>query len=279
MSEPYELSALGQAAALRSGEIGAVELVDHHLERIAELNDRLGAFVTITGETARDQARTADKRLREEPAGLPPLFGVPTSIKDLAGTADAPTTFGSLAFRDFVPPADAHVVTRMRAAGLISLGKTTAEFGHSVYSDTDVGGSARTPWDLTRSAGGSSGGAAASVAGGLVPFAHGTDGGGSIRLPASVCGIFGLKPSRGRISNGPMGHDPVGLACHGPLARTVADAAALLDAMAGPMTGDPYWAPPSTAARHSPANVLPGARSRRAARWPAHSAGRNDRSC
>ena len=148
--------------------------------------------------------------------------------------------------RGYVPDVSDEVVLRLEGAGMVSLGKTnTPEFGSPCYTEPDVAPPARTPWDLDRMAGGSSGGAAAAVAAGLVPVAQGSDGGGSIRIPASCCGLFGLKPTRGRISGGPMYGDPVGLATAGPLARTVRDAAALLDVMAGPAVGDPFWAPPS----------------------------------
>ncbi len=243
--QPHTWDALTQAATMRSGELSPVELVDHYLDRIAAADHALGAFATVTADAARSQAKAAEQRLREDPTGLPPLFGVPTAIKDLVGTAGVTSTFGSAAFRSFVPELDAHSVTLLRAAGTISLGKTnTPEFGLSSYSDNDVARSTRTPWDLARSAGGSSGGAAAAVAAGLVPIAHGSDGGGSLRIPASACGVFGLKPSRGRVSSGPLGVDVTGLSVQGPIARTVRDAAALLDAMAVPMPGDPYWAPP-----------------------------------
>jgi amidase len=133
----------------------------------------------------------------------------------------------------------------MRQAGTISLGKTSVpEIGLPCYTEPATGPPARTPWDTTRLAGGSSGGAAAAVAGGLLPIAQGSDGGGSIRIPASLCGLVGLKPTRGRVSRGPIDGDAVGLSVLGPLARTVRDAAAFLDAVAGPMPGDPTWAPP-----------------------------------
>ncbi|MEZ0066384.1 amidase [Streptacidiphilus sp. MAP12-20] len=241
----HEWDALTQAAAVRSGQVSPVELVDHYLDRIAASDDALGAFVTVTADAARKQARAAERRVRERPDELPPLFGVPTAIKDLVGTAGVTSSFGSRAFRDFVPAVDAHSVALLRAAGTISLGKTnTPEFGLNAYTDTDIARSARTPWDLSRSAGGSSGGAAAAVAAGLVPFAHGSDGGGSLRIPASACGVFGLKPSRGRVSSGPLGVDVTGLPVQGPIARTVRDAAAMLDALAVPMPGDAYWAQP-----------------------------------
>ena len=244
VTDIHNLSALDQAAAVRSGELSPAEITAHYLDRIDRLGAGLGAFVTVTPELAIAQAQQAAGRLRSA-AEPPPLLGVPIAIKDLTSTAGIPTTFGSRLFADYVPDADAHVVTRLRAAGTISLGKTnTPEFGLCCYTDNDVTGPARSPWDPRCNAGGSSGGAAAAVAAGLVPFAHGSDGGGSLRIPASVCGLVGLKPARGRISNGPQTPDGPGLSTQGPLARTVRDAAALLDAMAGPMPGDPYWAQP-----------------------------------
>ncbi|WP_415950642.1 amidase [Streptomyces sp. KLOTTS4A1] len=242
----HELDAVAQAAAVRSGEVGPVELVEHHLDRIARYGEQLGAFLTVTAESAREQASSAEQRLvKGERDTLPPLFGVPTAIKDLNATTDARTTFGSKAFEHFVPRSEAHAVRLLREAGTISLGKTnTPEFGLSGYTDNDLVGPARSPWDTSRTAGGSSGGAAAAVAAGLVPFAHGSDGGGSIRIPASCCGIFGLKPSRGRVSNGPLGSDVTGFSIQGPLSWTVRDSAAMLDALAVPQPGDPFWAPP-----------------------------------
>ena len=244
MTSLHDLSALEQAAAVRSGETSAVDLVEHYAARIEQHDPSVGAFVTLTFEEARAQAEQADAAVA---AGgqLPTLHGVPIGIKDLNLTEGVPTKLGSRAFADLVPPLSDFVVEKLRAAGTISLGKTnTPEFGLPCYTEPDVAPPARTPWDLTRSAGGSSGGAGAAVAAGLLPFAQGSDGGGSIRIPSSVCGLFGIKPSRGRISNGPLMGDINGLATNGPLARTVRDAAALLDAMAGPMPGDPHWAPP-----------------------------------
>lgn len=244
MAELHDLSALEQAAAIRRGEISPVELTDHYLTRIERRSEELGAFVTVTADAAREQARAAEALVRAG-GDLPPLLGVPTAIKDLNATRGIRTTFGSALLADDVPDFDDHVVTLLRAVGTISLGKTnTPEFGLPCYTEPEVAPPARTPWDLGRSAGGSSGGAGAAVAAGLVPFAQGSDGGGSIRIPASVCGLFGIKPTRGRISSGPVGNDTAGLSCDGPLARTVADAAAMLDAMSLPMPGDPHWAPP-----------------------------------
>ena len=246
MAELHDLTALEQASAVRRGEVGPVELVDAHLARVFRRNDELGAFVTVTEDAARQQAKEAEARLAaEDPALLPPLFGVPTAIKDLNLTAGVRTTLGSRVYEHFVPPVDDHVVELLRRAGTISLGKTnTPEFGLPCYTEPAVAPPARTPWDPGRSAGGSSGGAGAAVAAGLVPFAQGSDGGGSIRIPASACGLVGIKVSRGRVSNGPVGGDVTGLAWNGPLARNVRDAAAMLDAMAVPMPGDPHWAPP-----------------------------------
>ena len=245
MTDLHELSALEQAAALRAGDVSSLELVEHCLERIGRLDGQLGAFVTVTAESARADARRADDERRDRPGRWPLLHGLPTAIKDLTVTAGVPTQMGSATLRGWVPDVDDNVVVKMRAAGLISLGKTaTPEFGLPCYTETDIGPPARTPWDRTRLAGGSSGGAAAAVAAGLVPVAQGSDGGGSIRIPASLCGLVGLKPSRGRVSRGPLDGDAAGLGVIGPLARTVRDAAAFLDAVAGPMPGDPHWAPP-----------------------------------
>ncbi|HEY3630460.1 MAG TPA: amidase, partial [Jatrophihabitantaceae bacterium] len=242
MTQLHDLTAIEAADAVRRREVSPTELVEHALERIARLDDQLGAFVTVTAEAARAQAKAAEQALlaADDPATLPPLLGVPTAIKDLNLTKGIATKLGSRVYADFVPTLDDHVVESLREAGTISLGKTaTPEFGLPCYTETDIGPPARTPWDPTRSAGGSSGGAAAAVAGGFVPFAQGSDGGGSIRIPASVCGLVGLKTSRGRVSKGPLDVDATRLAVLGPLARTVRDAAAFLDAVAAPRPGDP----------------------------------------
>jgi len=244
VTQLHDLTALEQAAAVRAGEASPTELVQHSLARIDALDPGLGAFITVTPERALAAASRAEALVR---AGgeLPPLLGVPTAIKDLNNTAGVRTTFGSRVMAEFVPDTDDAVVTKLAAAGTISLGKTnTPEFGFPCYTDNDLVGPARCPWDRSRHAGGSSGGAAGAVAAGMVPFAQGSDGGGSIRIPAGINGIFGIKPSRGRISSAPFGGDVTGLGTNGPLARTVRDAAAMLDAMAGPVLGDHAWAPP-----------------------------------
>ncbi|PVG81436.1 amidase [Nocardioides gansuensis] len=239
MAELHDLSALEQGDLVRTGEVTPLELVDHYLARA----DHVGAFITRTPQPAREHARRLAARGRPGDAG--PLWGVPTAVKDLNLTAGVRTTFGSAAYADFVPDVSDAVVLSLEAAGLPSLGKTnTPEFGSPCYTESDVAPPAVTPWDTRRTAGGSSGGAAAAVAAGLAPLAQGSDGGGSIRIPASCCGLVGLKPTRGRISAAPMYADPVGLATSGPLARTVGDAAALLDVLAGRRVGDPAWAPP-----------------------------------
>jgi amidase len=245
MGEIHDLSLLEQAAGVRAGALSPVDLVEHYLARIERLNDTVGAFVTVTPELALDAARAAERVLTAGPDDLPALHGVPTAIKDLNLTAGVPTRFGTSAWEPIDLGIDDFVVTKLKAAGLISLGKTnTPEFGLPCYTEPDVAPPARTPWDLERSAGGSSGGAAAATAAGLVPAAQGSDGGGSIRIPSSLCGLFGIKPARGRVSNAPISAEISGLATSGPLARTVRDAAALLDAMSGPSPSDWQWAPP-----------------------------------
>jgi amidase len=240
----HDLTALEQAAAVRAREVSPTELVEHSLARIEALDAGIGAFITVTADQARAEAARADQAVVDG-AELPPLHGVPTAIKDLNNTAGVRTTFGSAVLADFVPAVDDAVVTALRAAGTISLGKTnTPEFGFPCYTDNDVAGPARCPWDPALLAGGSSGGAAAAVAAGLLPFAQGSDGGGSIRIPAGINGLFGIKPSRGRVSNAPYNSEVTALGVQGPLARTVRDAAAMLDAMAGPVIGDPFWAAP-----------------------------------
>jgi amidase len=227
--------------------VSPVELVDHYLTRIDRLNATVGAFVHLAPDQARAQAKDAESAVTSG-ADLPPLHGVPTAIKDLYLTADMPTSFGTGAFPPVEFGIDEFFVTKLRAAGTISLGKTaTPEFGAPCYTEPEGHPPARTPWDLDRSAGGSSGGAGTAVASGLLPAAPGSDGGGSIRIPASVNGLFGIKPSRGRVSAAPTSSEISGLSVHGPLARTVRDAAALLDAMVGPSPQDWIWhGPPAT---------------------------------
>jgi amidase len=231
----HDLTALEQAGAIRRGEVTSVELTAHYLRRSHELNETVGAFVTITDDLALAQAAAADRLVAEsdDPAALPVLHGVVVPVKDLNRVAGVRVRFGSRVV-DVVAEVDDDVVANLRAGNTVMTGKTTTpEFGLPAYTESDIGPYARTPWDLSRGAGGSSGGAAAAVAAGLAPVAQGSDGGGSIRIPASVCGLVGIKPSRGLISNGPMPDGPGRLGVQGVLARTVADAAALLGVMAG----------------------------------------------
>ena len=256
VGELHDLTALEQGSAVRRREVSPLELVDHYLERA----DDVGAFVTRTRELARDRAAGLMTELSaDEPAADEPLWGVPTAIKDLNMTAGIRTTFGSPVFADFVPEVSDAVTLAIESAGMVSLGKTaTPEFGSPCYTEPEGLPPAVTPWDRTRMAGGSSGGAAAAVAAGLVPLAQGSDGGGSIRIPASCCGLVGLKPSRGRISGHPMYGDPVGLGTSGPIARDVRDAAAMLDVLAGRRVGDPAWAPAPSSSFLSACDRDPG---------------------
>jgi amidase len=245
MADLHDLTALEQGELVRRREVSPLELTEYYLERADRL-DTVGAFVTLTPELARARAARLSAQPSSGPSSGPsPLFGVPTAIKDLNLTAGVRTTFGSAAYADHVPDVSDAVTLSIEDAGLVSLGKTsTPEFGSPCYTEPDGAPPAVTPWDTTRMAGGSSGGAAAAVAAGLVPVAQGSDGGGSIRIPASCCGLVGLKPTRGRVSGHPMYGDPVGLGTAGALARTVRDAAALLDVLEGRRPGDPFWAPP-----------------------------------
>ncbi len=232
------LPATEQARLVREREVSPVELVELYLERIDRLDPELGAFVTVCADEAMADARSK----ADQPADAP-FHGVPISLKDLDTTAGIKTTFSSPAFASHVPDFDLVYITRLKAAGFVILGKTnTPEFGTTAFTDSALNGPCRTPWDLSRNAGGSSGGAGAALAAGLCAISQGSDGGGSIRIPASCCGVFGLKPSRGRVSTAPF-VPGIGLGTSGPLARTAADAAAYLDVVAGYEWGDPFPAP------------------------------------
>lgn len=238
----HEMTALEQAQAIQRGDFTAVEATEHYLRRVDDLNDTVAAYVHIAADRALDQAAKADRDLRESGAASA-LHGVVVPIKDLNLVNGVPTTFGSVAL-NLTPPMSDFFVDRMERGGTITLGKTaTPEFGLTCYTEPDGRPPARNPWDLDRSPGGSSGGAAAAVAAGLAPVAQGSDGGGSIRIPASSCGLVGIKPTRGRVSNGPLADSLGELAVNGPLARTVADAAALLQVMSGNEPGDHFLAP------------------------------------
>jgi aspartyl-tRNA(Asn)/glutamyl-tRNA(Gln) amidotransferase subunit A len=233
VSELVWLSANELLERYRARELSPVEATAAVLARIEALDPTLNAFVTVTPELALAAARAAE-RAYAGPEPPPALCGVPVSVKDVVPTAGVRTTMGSRLFADWVPDADAPLVERLRGAGAVPLGKTTVpEFGWKGDSGNPVNGPARNPFDPARTAGGSSGGAAAAVASGMGPLAQGGDGAGSIRIPAAFCGVVGLKPSHGRVPYAPAGALEL-LVAEGPIARTVADAALMLDALAGP---------------------------------------------
>ncbi|WP_255405452.1 amidase [Sinomonas sp. R1AF57] len=233
------LSAVALRDALRAGEVSAREAAEHFLGRIEAENGRLGAFLTVTAERAHDDAAAADElhaRLARSGrlAELPPLHGMPTAFKDLTDVAGVPTTHGSAALDARPAPGDAPIVALLRQAGVVGMGKTQVpEFGLTAYSENRIGPPSRNPHGLALSSGGSSGGSAAAVAAGLVPFAPGSDGGGSVRIPAAACGIVGLKAGRGLIPEGQSAGEPgsLQLVVAGPLAGSAEDAALLLDAL------------------------------------------------
>lgn len=239
MEELAFLDATAQAELVRRGEVRVVELLEAAIERIERVNPALNAVVT----TMYDEARAAAAwRLPEGP-----FTGVPFLLKDLSAFyANVRMTSGSALRRDFVPDHDNEFVIRLKRGGLITLGKTnTPEFGLLPTTESLLFGPCRNPWNIERTTGGSSGGSSAAVAAGMVPMAHGNDGGGSIRVPASCCGVFGLKPTRARNPLGPDRGDALsGLVAEHAITRSVRDSAALLDLTSGPDVGDPYWAPP-----------------------------------
>lgn len=236
-------SAREQAQLIRSKQLSPAELVELYLDRIDVLNPQLGCYFTVMPDEATALAQTQTEQLAtRDPSELPPFFGVPISIKDLNAVAGVRCTYGSRVLMNQEATYDDAVVSRIREAGFIIIGKTaTSEVGSLPYTEPEGFSPARNPWNLDYTPGGSSGGAAASVAAGLCAIAHGSDGGGSVRGPAFCCGLVGLKPSRGRISHAPVGDYQNGISTNGAIARTVADAAALLDVMSGYVTGDPYW--------------------------------------
>ena len=253
-SELGTLDALGSAELVRAGEVTPRELVDAAIVRIEAVNPTLNAVIHPRFDDARKEADTA-------PDG--PLRGVPILVKDLDGALEgAPMHEGNRLLRDLGNTADhdSYLFAKLRAAGCIVVGKTnTPELGLLPTTEPLAYGATHNPWDTTRSPGGSSGGSAAAVASLMVPIAHAGDGGGSIRIPASACGLFGLKPSRGRISLGPeTGEAWAGFVARHVVSRSVRDSAAVLDVLAGPMPGDPYSAPPPARPFSSELAVDPG---------------------
>lgn len=235
MSELHHLTALEQVDGMRRGDFSSIELVEHYLARIDRWNDRLGAFAEVTPDDARERAA-----LMPELSQALPIWGLPFADKDLVPRAGVPTRYGSRAFADFVPESSDEFAMALDDAGGVSLGKTaTPEFGMTSTTEPMAGPVARNPYDLSRSPGGSSGGAAIAVSAGLLPFAPGSDGGGSVRIPAAATGLVGLKTSRGRVPAMSGFPSLAGLVVAGSLARTVGDAALLLDAFVGSGDG---WA-------------------------------------
>jgi aspartyl-tRNA(Asn)/glutamyl-tRNA(Gln) amidotransferase subunit A len=239
----YWRSALELAALIRTKAVSPVEVVESLLARIERVNPRLNAFCTVMAEEARDAAAAAEAAVMTGEA-LGPLHGVPVSIKDLVFTRRVLTTGGSRLFADHVPEEDAVAVERLKGGGAILIGKTTTpEFGHKGVTDSPLFGITRNPWNPALTPGGSSGGTGAAVASGLGPLGLGTDGGGSIRIPASFCGIYGLKPSYGRVPQHPTFRGWQGISVTGPMTRTVRDAAVMLDVLAGPDDRDRHSLP------------------------------------
>ena len=220
-------------------EVSPVEIADAVLARIERLNPTLNAFLTVTADIARDDARTAEDRQRRGEK-LSPIDGIPFSIKDLEPTAGVRTTFGSKWFENNVPTIDGVAAGRLRRSGAIFLGKTnTPHNGYKDMCDNFLGEPCQNPWKLGRTSGASSGGAGSAVAAGLGPLGHGSDGAGSVRIPAALCGIFGMKPQFGRVPYAPAADYWGGRSHIGPMTRTVRDGAMLLGAMAGPDPRDP----------------------------------------
>jgi amidase len=239
-------SALEQAQLIRQREVSPLELVEVYLERIQRLDSQLGSYFTVVAEMALAEAKAKTEHLTQtkDTSELPPFFGVPIAIKDLNPLEGIRCTYGTPVLMDKISLYSDAVVMRIKHAGFTILGKTaTSELGSLPYIEQPGFPPTRNPWNLDYTAGGSSGGAAAAIAAGLTPIAQGSDAGGSIRGPAFCCGLVGIKPARGRVSYAPLGDHLNGIATNGPMARTVADAAALLDVMSGYVTGDPYWLP------------------------------------
>ncbi len=239
MTDPSRLSARELASRIAARELSPVEVARCTIAAIERLDPALHAFLDFGGERLLDDARAAERRVLQGGA-LPPLLGVPVAIKDMEATEDFPTTRGSLAYRDYCDGLDAVHVARLRAAGALVVGKTnTPEFALLGETRNRLGPEGCNPWDTRRTPGGSSGGSAAAVAAGVVPFATGTDTGGSITIPAAFCGTFGLKPTHRRIPVWPNTEEWPQVYDTGPISRSVDDAALALSLMAGPDARDP----------------------------------------
>jgi aspartyl-tRNA(Asn)/glutamyl-tRNA(Gln) amidotransferase subunit A len=256
-------SAAELARLIAARKMSPVEAVDAVLERVERAQPALNAFITVCGEAARAAAKEAEAAVMRGDT-LGPLHGVPFAVKDLVNTADVRTTFGSVALADNVPAADSPAVARLKHAGAILIGKTTTpEFGHKCFTEAPLFGRTANPWELSRTCGGSSGGAAAAVASGLAPIGIGTDGGGSSRIPAACCGVVGFKQTLGLVPHD-LTPDGFGNQSHiTPMSRTVMDTALMLQAMAGPHPCDPHalgLAVPDFVAAARPEGDLKGVR-------------------
>jgi amidase len=255
MDDLAYVDASAQAEMVRSGQASPTELVDAAIERIERVNPAINAVIHERFAKARAEAAG------ELPGG--PFRGVPLVLKDLTATSEGDPYHAGTAFlkaAGYTAPHDAFLVRRLRSAGFVVVGRSnTPEFGSTITTEPEAHGPSRNPWNTDHSTGGSSGGSAAAVAAGLVPVAHANDGGGSIRVPASECGVVGLKPSRGRVSHGPdLGESWMGATTDGCVSRTVRDTAAVLDVLSGYETGDPYIAPPPARPFADEVGVDPG---------------------
>ncbi|WP_264371179.1 amidase family protein [Dermabacter jinjuensis] len=277
LDDPLDFSAVRLARAYRDGELTPSVHVERALERAHERGAKVGAFSCLTDDRARTQAERAEEMLRAErsegktPAPL--LAGIPLPIKDLVEVEGLPFEAGSPALEGNISTRTDGIAEDLIAAGTLTLGKTTtSEFGMSVFSESPLG-AARTPWDVRRTAGGSSGGAGAAVACGIAPLAHGNDAGGSVRVPAACNGVLGMVTSRGTVSAGPHGLDGPGLARHGMLARTVADLALGIDLIAHARPGDSFAGTRPTRARAAAQPLQSRRRSLRSMRERFHRSG------
>ncbi len=228
------MSACDMLKAIKNQELTSQEITEIFIERIEKINPIINAYCTPTFDLARELSKKADDAVKKGEK-LGPLHGIPTSIKDLNLTKGIRTTFGSKIYENFIPEEDSLIIKRLKRAGIVILGKTnTPEFGYAGITDNKIFGATKNPWNLERTSGGSSGGAAAAVASGISPLALGSDGGGSIRHPATFCGVYGIKPQFGRVPDYPKRGVSFGFTQSGPIVRYVEDAALMLDILKGP---------------------------------------------
>jgi amidase len=258
MTDLFFTSALHQIELIRTKQISPLELMQLYLDRIAQVDPHIGAFFEVAVDRAITLATAQTEQLQKS-TDLPLLFGLPTAIKDLNSVAGLHCSYGVAALKQQIAQTDDSVATLMQLAGCNILGKTaTAELGSFPYTEPAGWPPTRNPWNLAYTSGGSSGGAAAAVAAGLLPCAVGSDGGGSLRGPAHCCGLVAIKPTRGRVSDAPTGDRLSGIATNGPIARSVADAAVLLDALAQRLPGDLYCLPPPATSFWAASQQAPG---------------------